>query len=817
MQELRLAVRRLTRRPGAALASVATLACSIGAAAATWSLLSAVLLRPLPVGDPDRLMVVGTRETVGRSAGMLRSGFDYPFLALIREAGVFDHVAAVWGPPSLLPVATGGTPARIGVGFATYDYFSVLQVAIPLGRGFTSDDDRRGAPPVAILLDRYWRTAFEASPSAIGQSITVSGKAVTIVGVAARGFRGLDLAAAPEFYLPLHTIADIDSPLTNYFAETSHPNSPTLGLSIIGRLHAGDTPTQATARLSSVNLAYGGRNAPTLGLTPVNVSAVPARARAGMVQFTRLLTITVGLLLLIGCGTVGLLLLIRTEARREEFATCVALGASGAQLARGVVLEGAVLSMAGAVLAVPVTWWLFAGLRAFQLPGNVAIERLELGLDARALFAAIGGAVISTIVITLIAGVFGVAAGSSDALRWRAGATARVTRRRTRSALVTAQVAVTLVLLAGAGLFTRSLQAALGLNASVGMDRIVTGDVSLAAQNYGAGKTADFFDDLYHKLRANPALRSVTYGVEEGGMSPMGRLLIDGAPRQFPSMVWFKAVDSRYFRTMGLALLSGRDFADSDGVNAPPVAIVSESFARMLANGGDAIGHRITSLTSRPGQPRAVMEIIGVVQDVVTNVSVLEPLATYFPLAPREPHFRRTITMRASTDANAVRRELMSAIKQLDPAVMPAQMLTLKELIDVQMSAQRFGALVLGALGAIAMLLTVLGTYVLAESMAVLRLREMGIRAALGATGRQLGGIVLAEITRLVGAGLVVGLALAWIGAGTIRAFLFHVQPLDPATLIAVAVAILTMAFLVSLRPALHAARVDLGRVLKEE
>jgi putative ABC transport system permease protein len=182
-----------------------------------------------------------------------------------------------------------------------------------------------------------------------------------------------------------------------------------------------------------------------------------------------------------------------------------------------------------------------------------------------------------------------------------------------------------------------------------------------------------------------------------------------------------------------------------------------------------------------------------------------------------DPSLWRTLAVRAAGDANAARREIMSAVKAADPAVAPGSLLTLEERIGRQMAAQRFGALVLGTLGGIAVLLTILGTYVLAESMAVMRLREMGIRAALGATGRQLGAIVIAETARLVGFGLAVGLGLAWLGASTIRAFLFQITPLDPATLAGVAALILTLALLVSLRPALRAARVDLGSVLKDQ
>jgi putative ABC transport system permease protein len=385
-----------------------------------------------------------------------------------------------------------------------------------------------------------------------------------------------------------------------------------------------------------------------------------------------------------------------------------------------------------------------------------------------------------------------------------------MTRRRTRAALVTAQVAVAMLLVAGAGLFARSLAAALSLNADLDMSRIVTGGVYLVPYGYDVPRANVFFDEVQARLRTNPAVRSVAYSVFQGAMG--GRLVVDAVPRQFPSAVWFTAVDDSYFRTMGLRMRAGRDFSDGDRPGSPMVTIVSESFGRQLAD-GNPIGHRVTM----PGQPPDVMEVVGVVGDVVGRISVLQPLDMYFPVRQTVPSLDRTLVVRAAGDARAARREIMGAIKAADPAVAPSPLVTLEDRIGDQMAAQRFGAVVLGTLGGIAVLLTILGTYVLGESMAVMRMREMGIRAALGATRRQLGAIVMAETLRLVGLGLAVGLALAWLAASTIRAFLFQVTPFDPVTLIAVASLILTLALLVSVRPALRAARVDLGSVLKEQ
>jgi hypothetical protein len=331
---------------------------------------------------------------------------------------------------------------------------------------------------------------------------------------------------------------------------------------------------------------------------------------------------------------------------------------------------------------------------------------------------------------------------------------------------------------------------------------------------YNAGRASGFFDDLRGRLAGDAAVASVAYSVDRGGM--LGKLTIDGDRRQFPTMVGFVAVDDDYFRTLGTRVAAGRNFARTDAPGAPPVSIVSGSFARAIASGNRAIGKRIAMPFSRPGRPAEVMEIVGVVDDVVTRVSELQPLTMYFPLRQIDAGLSRNLTVRAASQGVAAEREILGAVKAIDPAVSPTQIFTLEERIARQMSAQQFGTMILGALGTIALLLTVFGAYVVGDSMAAVRTREMGIRAALGATGAQLGRLIVAETAQLVATGLLAGYGLAALGAGTIRTLLFQISPYDPVTLTSVAGVILALTILVTLRPAVRAARVDLATVLRE-
>jgi putative ABC transport system permease protein len=815
--ELRLAIRRLVKRPGASTASVLTLACSIGAATATWSLLSATIVQPLRLSEPDRLMVVGVQEASGpRATRPPRTSLMSSEVQAIRASGAFADVVA-YGIRRA-SIATRGDEHERPVAFPTWNFFRLLGVPVAIGRDFSPDDDRRDAAPVAILSHAFWGSVLNADPAIVGQTIEIDRRTVRIIGVAARDFPGLDLASPPDVYLPIGIVIDATGTQMSIFAATSPRVPLTAWVTVVGRPQP-DHPLAAVADQLTVALSNVRRRA---SLIPIEIAALPEASRPAMTEFARLLSMTVGLLLLVGCLTVGMLLLIRTEARRDEFAMCLALGASRGRLARGVAIEGALLSAAGAVLALPAAAWFVGALGTLPLPGGIRIDTLDLSIDRHALIAASAGAVAATLVVAIVAGVFGFSTSIADALRSRAGATPRLVRRRTRAGLIAGQVAVTLVLISGAGLFARSLAASLHVNPGFEATHLITGRVTLGAFQFTPEQAPSYFANLRDRLTHNAAIRSVSMPATAVSMGPSGALQIDGIERHFPSELPEIPVDERYFSTIGLAILAGRDFASTDDSRAPLVTIVSESFGRMIANGASPLGSRITAFHGQVGKPMPVLSIVGVVPDVIMDVARLQPLAMYVPVAQEDgpPVWNRELFARPASDVATAEREIATAVRQLDPTLKPkptVTVLTMDEQIGQQMGPQRFGAVVLGALGGIALLLTLLGTYVLAESMAAARTREMGVRAALGARGHQLGGLVLAESSRLVGLGLVVGLLLAWAEASTVRALLFRVEPFDPVTLLGTAALIFGLALFVSLRPAIRAARVDLADVLREE
>jgi hypothetical protein len=364
-------------------------------------------------------------------------------------------------------------------------------------------------------------------------------------------------------------------------------------------------------------------------------------------------------------------------------------------------------------------------------------------------------------------------------------------------------------------LFARSLTAALSLNPGFPTSQLVSGGVSLILNEYPPERARVFFDDLRSRLDGNAAIASLSLAESRGGMT--GTMTIDGKPQKFTTMTGFTIVDESYFPTIGLRVVHGRNFTADDRAGAPLVAIVNQSFGRALGNGRDGLGARVTMPFRRAGQPADVVEIVGVVPDVITNVRTLQPFAIYFPAAQSTPGLSREVMLRAAGDPAGAAREVVTAIKAIDPAVTPPVLRSIDDALLSQMGPQRFGATVMGALGTLAALLTILGIYVMAESMSGVRRREMGIRAAHGASRTQLGGLILRETLVLVGLGLAAGLGLAWLGASTIRALLFQVQPMDVLTLSVVATTLLALAIAVTLKPATQAGNVELARVLREE
>lgn len=791
MDELRLAVRRLRKRPASTLASIATLAGSIGAAVVMWTVLHALLIKPLRVENPESLFALSA--TRGEE---LVDGFVFSRYQEIRSSTRTADVAGwgTWG------VRNGAEPVPARVHFVSANYFGLLGALPSQGRAFSIDDDRPHGALAAIVTEYFWRRSLGARDDVLGATIDVGGKRVEIVGVAPRGFRGADLAQPADFFMPLETVEDV-VPFGNFLQrDRAKGFSPNSWVRLIAKPRPG-VPLQDLSRATG------------LSATPLQVAALPRRDRTAVVQFTRLLSFTVGLLLLVGCGTTALLMLVRAEQRRVELATSLALGAGRRRLVSGVAIEGLLTSAAGAALSLPVASVLFGLIETYTLPGGVQIAGLDLGIGAREAGVAAAAAVFTTLLISSVVAGTGISYGLTALLQSHGrGSTPRPTRMR--SALIAIQVGAAVALAAGTLLFVRSLQHAIHVNPGRDSGRTVTAYLEVNTLRWEPGATDDLYRRVAARLEGNAAIERMSIASWLGGMSSSGQLKIDGVPRRLGVFTEFICVSPDYFETKGLPIIEGRHLRLTDVAGAPRVAVVSASFARAIGQGGSAVGHRVGLFY---GVPPADVEIVGVVPDLITNVRRLRPYSVYMPAGqhPRELSKPGELAILAAGDADDVKREILAAARAENAPLTPV-VRTLRDSLYDQMRPQQLGATVLGALGTIAVLLTVLGLYVIAESTAAQRMRELGIRAALGATRADLRALLVRDNLRLAALGAILGLVIVYAAAGTLQSFLFGVESFDPLTLSLVPSAIVTIAVLVGLGPALRASRADLARVLRD-
>jgi predicted permease len=581
MDDVRYATRRLRKQPLASAASIATLACAIGAAAATWSLVSAVLLNPLHLRDAERLVDIWA-VAEGRQAS---SGYTYPAYEVLKD--VAPMPLAGWGsinPRSPVIVETPVGPHETATRFTSANFLDVLGLRPSMGRYFSDEESAAGAPLVVVLSHRFWRTGFQSDPAIVGRVIRIRDEPARVIGVAPRGFNGLEVGRLPDVFLPLSAIERVQA-----WDQLFTDQPPLYWIDLVGRLPDGATMAATQERLNALNLeAVPSLAARRFVLVDVETASLSGSARVDVRKFSGMLSATVILLLAAGSLTVGMLLVTRTEARRNEFATCLALGASRVRLAMSVAIEGLILAVLGALFALPACQMMFAGIGVFQLPGGIRVDRLNLSVDETVLAATAGAALASIVLMAALASIVSLRRGLGDVVRAHPGSTS-VSRRRSRAALVSAQVAVTMVLVTGAGLFASSVAHALAINPGIETRHLLRGQVSTDGYGYDVPRTVAFFEAFRARLAQQPAIASFGFSTAKVGM----RVTVDGEVRTRPSSLSPAAIDLRYFATVGLPILEGRSFVASDTAGAPAVAIVGASLAKAIAGDGSAIGHRI--------------------------------------------------------------------------------------------------------------------------------------------------------------------------------------------------------------------------------
>jgi putative ABC transport system permease protein len=826
LHDCRLAWRTLRATPLISLLGALSLALGIGANTAVFSVINALLLRALPVTEPERLVLVTDATDHVRA-------WSYQIWREIRARAALFERSAAWsyGGVSLSPAGE----AQMAEGlWASGSLFQTLGVPAAIGRTLTeADDNPQGTAdgPVAMISHAFWLRRFGGAPDILGRPLTVDGVPVTIVGVTPRAFSGPEVGRAFDIILPLGVEALVRR------QDSSVANSGITFLTIIARLNPGQSIESAT---SALRAAQGGIRDATIG-DPAGFSSRAALERYLKEPFTlvpgargysgardlralygRPLTViltVVALLLLIACVNVANLLTARALARKRELSVRLALGASRRRLVRMLFAESLLLYAGGASLAVPIG--MVAG-RALVRQLSTAMNPvfLDVPFDGRVLTFT----VVTTLLVTLVFGtapayrLSGVAPG--DALT-QERSPARGSRGRLPGVLVFAQVALSVVLLVVSGLLIRTFTALSSrpLGFDPGGVLVVTIDASRAEVD--AGHRLSVYERAREAVRALPgvaeAALSLRTPVGRGQFTP--RALISGIGD--PQTVWGNLISPGWLAAFGTPIVAGRDLSESDRQGAPRVAVVNETFARRFSSGASPIGK---SMTLYPGTSMALgpIQIVGVVRDAVySSLRFDAPPSFYVPLAQFD-HLPalgiRTIALSvksAGPPPMLLARAVADAVARVDPRLT----LTFRPLtaqVDASLAQERLVARLAGCFGALALLLAGLGLYGVTAHDVAMRRAEIGIRLALGAQPRGIARLVLARASFSVGAGLAAGLLVSLWATSFVSSLLYGLRPRDPVTLTGALIVLASVAAMASWLPARRAARTDPAVVLRE-
>jgi putative ABC transport system permease protein len=791
-QDLRYGWRALVRTPAFTVVAVLTLALAIGANSAVFTVVNAVLLQPLPFRDPGQLYVVSYLPT--NLPFELPPGLDDRLYLEYRQHAT--RLATVTGyQRQELTLSGAGDATRLPGARAGARFFDALGVQPVLGRGFTAAEDQAGNDRVVIVSDRLWRTRFNGDSAILGKTITLDGIPRTIVGVMPRGF---SFPAASEVWTPLALRLD--------------PGNSFI-FPVIGRLLTDATPAQARAELEAIALAQPPGDPQAAGLKSV-AEIIPLKDTViGNVRAPLLvLAGAVAFVLLIACANVANLLLIRAATRRHEMAVRVALGASRARIARQLLTESVLIALIGGAAGTLVA---FVGVRALLAMAPVGrIPRIdEVHLN--------GWVLAFTLAISLVTGIlFGLVPARSGARREPQEALGQGTRlvggphHRLRSVFVTAEIALALILLTGAGLMIKSFVLMRSVDTGYDASRVVTMAVDLPPTAYAEpARIQAFHTRLLERLARIPGAQAV--GAVSfrpmGGMGIMGDFEVQGET-QLPHgySVDKPTVSPGYFGALGIRILAGRDFTSADRVGAPGVVVVSQSIARRVWPNQDAVGKRI-SMQEHPG-PNDWLTVIGVVNDVVQDGQMTRHSTLYLPYlqGTTAPFFisHMTFVVRAAPGAGNLAPAMRAALRDVDPTV-PAQALqTMDQSMMDSIAEPVFQMRLLATFACIALLLAALGTYGVLAYDVTERTREIGLRMALGATPGNVLRMVLGRTAALALLGAALGVAGSLALTSVLTKSLFEVKPTDPVTLAAVTVVLMLAALLAGYLPAQRAAGV---------
>ncbi len=808
-QDLRFAVRQLVRAPGFAALAVTMLALGIGATTTIFSVINTLFLRPpAHVRQPERIVAVFTSDFSGPRFGTS----SYPdFVDFAAGTPGLEGLAATTLRP--FSVATGTESFRVMGEMVSDGFFELLGVPLAQGRGFVPG----GAETDAVIGHGLWQRRLGGAADVIGRTVRLSGHTFTIVGVAAEGFDGTMRGLRVEVWTPL-TAQRVLSPGDAMLTERGDR-----GLFLVGRLRSGVTPTEAQSQLGVVaarlHQAYPERWTDRTGsgrmvtVLPERDARILPTIRGPVRQFLALLMGVACLVLAVCCANLANLLLARGTVRRREVAVRLALGGSRGRLVRQLLTEGLVLSTAGAVAGVVLATWATGGLAALEPPMPVPVA-LAFPLDGRILLFTVLVSVLTVVFSALAPALRATRLDGTTALRGDLAAAGAGRRIGLRDGLVIVQVAVSLVILAAAGLFLASLRNATRIDPGFRAAGLALMRLELGIQGYDSVQGRAFYSELERRVTALPGVEAVSLAeIVPLGLSRQRRgIEVEGyTPREGEEMEFgVNTVGPGYFGTMEIPLVRGRGIEPRDRAGAPPVAVVNESFAHRFWPGQNPLGRRFS--TGRGG----TREIVGVARDSKYWSLSEEPQPHFYEPFAQVYEADMVLLVRTAGEPRTILPAVVREARALDPEL-PVEANTMADHLGFALLPQRIGAAVLGVFGLVAALLATFGLYGVMSYVVSQRTAEIGIRMALGAGSRDVRMLVVRRALALTLAGLTLGLAGAAAVTRLLAAFLVEVSPTDPTTLLSVVGIFAAVAVLASWYPARRAAAVDPVRALRSE
>ena len=809
IQDIRYGVRMLLKSPSVSIVATIALALGIGANTAIFSVVNAVLLRPLPFPNSEALTSVFKSSRDGR---VLRGSFSYPdFFDLRAQNSTFERVTCYHDGDFIL--TQRGEPVRLTGVVATADLLPLLGVAPMLGRGFVPEEDKPGSSRVVVLSQSAFEKYFGADPNILNQPVTIDGKPFTVVGVMPHGFQFPIQNDPIDLWTTIAGDATGKEPVTDQ--RGAH------FLRVIGRLKPGVTEAQALADADTIanrlEQQYPDTNARRGFFVEQTLRALVGDIRPALL----ILLGAVSFVLLIACANVANLLLARAMSRYKEMAIRSALGASRWRVVRQLLIESVLLSVVGGAIGLLLAvWWsdLLIALGKQNIPRAV-----HVGLDWRVLLYTLMVSVGTGVLFGLAPALHSSKTGLSESLKEGGrGAGSGAVKNRLRASLVVSEVAIAVVLLVGAGLLIKSLWLLHSVKPGLDPTNILTFNIALPEVKYKSEEQSRFFADLKTRLESVPGVQSVSsvYPLPLSGDRFTISFQIDGrpvAPKDEPSADVF-VVDPGYFKTMGIGVRQGRDFNERDQHKSPQVVIVNETFARLHFPNEDIIGKRIKpGIGTFEDEDTPMREIVGVVGDVKNRGLSTTPQAAYYLPQTQVPFSQMIMVMKTIGDPHGMVKPATNEVAAMDADLPVFGVKTMEEYISQSVSTPRFNTTLLSIFAAVALVLTVVGLYGVMSYAVAQRTNEIGIRLALGAQTRDVLSLIIKQGLQLVLLGLAIGLLGAFALMKIISGLLFGVTTKDPMTFAAVTVVLALIALVACYVPARRATRVDPLEALRYE